>query len=478
MNPEHKVAATFAPALTRHIVAASRPRSAWMHLVEGTASTQLFLVNGSRLYGLPPAVLAEFRAALDSSDEHAIARLIASCGLEAPTAIDDVPLPPMPVRALSLAIAQKCNLGCTYCYAQQGSFGGPAQQMEQATALRAVDLLLAGAGAGDKVNLAFMGGEPLANRAVLRAVTEYASTHAARRQVTCGFSLTTNGTLLRTDDADFFEQHGFAVTVSLDGPAPQHDRLRPFKSGKGSFDQILTRLGPLLKKQRRMQVSARVTVTPSNLDLPRTLDLFVGLGFHSVGFSPLLHAANGQSELGPADMTDMLQGMIACGLAFEQHVMRGERYPFLNMVNALRELQRGTHRPYPCGAGAGYFGVSAEGDLTACHRFVNDEAGQLGTLSSGIDRNKQAAWLTQRHVHQQQPCNTCWARYLCGGGCHHEVLARGRSACDYIRGWLHYTIGAHQRLSQFAPGWFADVPSPAPAQETPPFPPHDPPPVT
>ena len=34
---------------------------------------------------------------------------------------------------------------------------------------------------------------------------------------TPGFSITTNGTLVTEADADFFEEHGFAVTVSLDG---------------------------------------------------------------------------------------------------------------------------------------------------------------------------------------------------------------------------------------------------------------------
>ena len=52
-----------------------------------------------------------------------------------------------------------------------------------------------------------------------------------------------------------------------------------------------------------------------------------------------------------------------------------------------------------------------------------------------------------RHVHRQEPCRSCWARYLCGGGCHHEVISRGRPACDYIRGWLHYCLEAYLRLS-------------------------------
>lgn len=447
-----------AGALAARIATAARPRHRDAHLVEDAQGAQLLMVNGTRLYHLEPDLTGQFRAALQDSSAESLQGLIDSCGLQAEALIDDAPLAAPPLHALSLAIAQKCNLGCTYCYAQQGEFGGKARSMERDTALQAVDLLLAQAAPGAKVNLAFMGGEPLSNRAVLREVTGYASRMAAQRQVDCRFSITTNGTLLQEDDADFFEEHGFAVTVSLDGTAAQHDRLRPFKGGKGSFDQIVARLAPLLERQRRMQVSARVTVTPFNLDLPRTLDTFIGMGFHSVGFSPLLRASNGQAEMGAGDLGEMLEAMIACGLAFEQHVLQGRRYPFMNMQNALRELQRGTHRPYPCGAGAGYFGVAADGELSACHRFVGDADGAMGTLEQGPDRARQAIWLKERHVHRQQPCDSCWARYLCGGGCHHEVLARGRTACDFIRGWLHYTIGAHQRLSHLAPDWFGGEP--------------------
>lgn len=445
-----------AAAMISHIATASRPVQRDAHLIEDARGAQLLLVNGSRLFHLPHALAEEFRAALHDADPATLPDLIRSSGLQLAPLIDDVPLSAPPVHALSLAIAQKCNLGCTYCYAQQGEFGGKAQNMALDMAKQAVDLLIARTAAGARINLAFMGGEPLANRATLRAATQYARQQAEQRQIDCRFSITTNGSLLRVDDADFFEEHGFAVTVSLDGPAEQHNRLRPFKGGKGSFDAIIERLTPLLERQRQMQVSARVTVTPFNLDLLRTLNLFIDLGFHSVGFSPLLRASNGQAEMAPDDMEEMLESMIACGLAFEQNVLQGRRYPFMNMQNALRELQRGTHRPYPCGAGAGYFGVSAEGELSACHRFVGDDAGAMGHLSTGVDAGRQALWLAQRHVHQQQPCNSCWARYMCGGGCHHEVLARGRSACDYIRGWLHYTIGAHGRLSQLAPRWFAD----------------------
>lgn len=434
-------------AVARRYMRMSAPRTPRVHLIESSLGGHLFVPDGSRLFDADAELFASYDAAVAEGGNEAIDELLRQAGLVGSPFIDDMPLSPPPLRALSLAIAQKCNLGCTYCYAQQGEFGGTAKNMPLADALRAVDLLVAAAEPGARLNLAFLGGEPLVNRKVLRAATERAAELAGGRGARITFSITTNGTLLTEDDGRFFEQHGFAVTISIDGPQEVHDKLRPFKGGAGSYDAVMKRVAPLLKMQRRMQVSARVTVTPSNLSLRQTLDTFIAAGFHSVGFSPMLSAPTGQGEMQSQDLELMLGEMIDCGREFERASRSGKRYPFANMVNAMREIHRGTHRPYPCGAGAGYLGVSADGDLAACHRFVGDEEGAMGSLDDGIDLSRQADWLATRHVHRQEPCQSCWARYLCGGGCHHEVIRRGRPACDYIRGWLHYCLEAYLRLS-------------------------------
>jgi len=425
-------------------MAASAPQSPHAHLIDAAIGGHVFVADGSRLFDADADVFAELRTAQAGVG---VAGVLDRLGLGGPPRIDDQPLTAPPLHALSLAIAQKCNLGCSYCYAQQGDFGGAAKSMTKETADRAVDLLVSGAEPGSRLNLAFLGGEPLVNRAVLQAVTRRAAELARQRGVTLTFSITTNGTLLNKSDAAFFEEFGFAVTVSLDGPAAVHDQLRPYKSGMGSFERVMANVRPLLALQRRMQVTARVTVTPKNLRLRDTLDEFLAAGFHSVGFSPLLRSPNGGDEMQADTLEVMLGEMIDCGREFERRARAGERYAFANMVNAMREIERGTHRPYPCGAGAGYLGVSADGDLAACHRFVGDEEGGMGNLQQGLDRAKRSRWLADRHVHRQEPCCQCWARYLCGGGCHHEVIQRGRPACDYIRGWLHYCLEAYLRLS-------------------------------
>ncbi|SMP54425.1 radical SAM/SPASM domain-containing protein [Noviherbaspirillum suwonense] len=414
---------------------------------------QLLVVNGTQLFDVDDEILDRLDVAAQNGDQ-AVEDVLRNLNLLTPPLITDEPLTNPKLRALSLAVAQKCNMGCSYCYASQGNFGSDDKSMTWDTARRAVDLLFEDIKAGENVNLAFLGGEPLFNRVVIQAVTKYAANLAEKRGVKAGFSLTTNGTLLNDNDASFFEEYGFAVTISLDGLKEEHDKRRTFKNGKGSFDQIIKRVEPLLSLQNRMQVSVRATVCPGNTRLKEAVNNFLDVGFHSVGLSPVLHSPDGIGEMTQADFDQLLAEMIDCGHEFELRTLRGNQYAFSNIINALNEIHRGTHRPYPCGAGAGYLGVSADGNLAACHRFVGDPIGKMGSLEDGIDETKRNIWLATRHVHKQMPCTNCWARYLCSGGCHHEVIARGRPACDFIRGWLEYCLQAYGRLSSLQPDWF------------------------
>jgi uncharacterized protein len=435
----------------------SRPRSSEAHLLEAGGAHQLFLPQGSRLFEIDPELAALLQEDMRRAETGRLQQRLAHLALGGAPFVDETPPQGLKVRALSLAVAQSCNLGCTYCYARGGEFGGAAKAMNANTARKSVDLLLSQVIPGERVNLAFLGGEPLANREVLHDATRYAAAQAELMCIPLTFSITTNGTLVSAPDIDLFDRHRFAVTVSLDGTRETHDRLRPFKHGSGSYARIMANIGPMLARQHNMQVSARITVTPRNLDLRATLDAFVEHGFHSVGFSPMLSAPEHTDEMQHDDLALMLEQMVECGEEFVRQNLEGHRYPFANLLNALREIHKGTHRPYPCGAGAGYFGVSADGELSACHRFVGDDSGDMGSLASGVDLRKQARWLAERHVHKQEPCNNCWARYLCGGSCHHEAIHRGRAACEFIRGWLHYCLTAYGRLSRAKPWMFERV---------------------
>jgi uncharacterized protein len=117
-----------------------------------------------------------------------------------------------------------------------------------------------------------------------------------------------------------------------------------------------------------------------------------------------------------------------------------------NLAVALKQIGRGASSPYPCGAGGGYFSVSANGSWYACHRAIGVKDFALGN-STGLDGQRRRDFLVQRHVHAQAPCRTCWARYLCSGACHQEASARSESACGFVRGWLEFCLSAYCELS-------------------------------
>ena len=144
-----------------------RLHAADIHLFDTEDGPHLLLVDGSRLFKIDEDLSSRLTAAVAGGRE-AVGAVLAEHGLGRTRFIGDEPLADPPVRALSLAVAERCNLGCTYCYAEGGSFGGPARDMPWEVAEASVRRLFAEAAPGERVTLAFLGGEPLVNRALIR----------------------------------------------------------------------------------------------------------------------------------------------------------------------------------------------------------------------------------------------------------------------------------------------------------------------
>jgi len=130
---------------------------------------------------------------------------------------------------------------------------------------------------------------------------------------------------------------------------------------------------------------------------------------------------------------------------------------FSNLAIALKEIHRGSCRALPCGAAQAYVSLGADGHYYTCHRTVGQPSFELGSLADGPAAARRSAFVTARDVDAQEPCRTCWARYLCGGGCHAEVSAVGRDGCDYIRGWLEFCLATYSDLIDERPELFTQL---------------------
>ncbi|GAA6179577.1 thioether cross-link-forming SCIFF peptide maturase [Shimia sp. NS0008-38b] len=417
-----------------------------LHPFRSPQGAHVLLVDGSRIYDVDEK---GFEQALTGS---------VSIGLRQATqnnCIDEAPYQPGGLRALSLNITQGCNMSCSYCYADEGRFGAHSRLMSVETARKAAERFIAQVPPGQDAMLGYMGGEPFLNSRVLHEVTHFAAESAAQKNIALRFSVTTNGTLLRDEDVALLGDYPFSVAVSLDGGRATNDLQRRMRGGHSAYDRIIAGIGKLMSAPRRPRhISLRATVTPRSGDLVQMLEDMVALGVDEAGFAPALVSPDPKDSFQAADFEKLLTGLIACGERAREALLSRRRYPFSNFETALGEIHRGSHRPYPCGAAAGYASVSAEEGLFGCHRAIDDPAFAIGSLDEGTDRDAQRTFLTERHVLRQEPYRTCWARFLCGGGCHQEVLARGRVGCDYIRGWLEFCLSSYAVLSNRIPAYF------------------------
>lgn len=423
-------------------------------LFQSSAGNHLFLADGSRIFDVDQRTAEELT---DDIHRGEFPELLSDIiGLDS-RYIDAKPISPPDVKSISLNVAQSCNLSCNYCYADEGKFGGRAKLMAKEVAYAAVDRLIEDAPPNSNLLIGYMGGEPFLNRKLVHAVTEYASDAAREKGHSMRFSVTTNGTLITEKDAELLSSNRFSVAVSIDGSKASNDSQRKFVSGRGSaYDAAIAGVDRLVER-RPAHLSVRATVNPLTGYLPDMLDNLLALDVDEAGFAPVIAAPPGAPAFSEKYLQIFLSEMIECGIKAKERAFEGEIWAFSNFHTAMQQIHRGAHMPYPCSAGAGYLSVDSDGSMYGCHRLIEDPKFLFGDVKNGLNHSRRVIHLAERHVDRQKPCSTCWARYLCGGGCYHEVENRGRIGCDYIRGWLEFCLSAYAELKHGQSSYFSDL---------------------
>jgi uncharacterized protein len=448
------------------------------HAFEGGGRNFLYLVPSAGIFevdGPVAAVLARLergdatRAELgaiageDVIDELLQAHAITtSAGWAEP--LQEPPLD-FPLQTLVMNLTNQCNLSCQYCY----EFGedkvatpeGKPKFMDFATARTSVDYLLAQSGSRRSIHITFFGGETLMNFPLLKQVVDYAGGQAAERGRSIDFSLTTNATLLTPAIVAYLSEKRIGVTVSIDGSKESHDKFRVFANGRGSYDIIEPKVRALISEHRTRPITARVTMTSQAMDVLGTYrHLKHDLGFHEVGFAPVTTSPDRLYSINERGLDSVLDQFRALAGEYLEFALRGEHHGFSNVSDTLAELHQGISKSHPCGAGLGLMGVGPSGDIAPCHRFVDSDTHRLGHVSSGLDRSRQADFLSRGHIQSKTDCHTCWARPVCAGGCHHEAYVRYGDTghpnlhyCDWIRGWTHTCLQIYGAIAATNPSF-------------------------
>ena len=389
-----------------------------------------------------------------------------------------LPLTAIPLQTLVVNVTNQCNLSCTYCYeygedkiVRPDRFDGQPKFMSEQTARESVEFLLKES--GPTAHMTFFGGETLMNFNVVKSTVAYARQRAAELGKLIDFSLTTNATLLRPEIIEFLAEERIGVTISIDGPQDLQDKFRVFSNGGGSYDMAAPKIKALMARHRSRPIGARVTLTKQTMDVRRIYRHLVDeLGFWEVGFAPVTTAPGRDYAIGDGGFDHLLDQFRGLAAEFLEASLTNRHHGFSNVRETLQELHHGHAKAYPCGAGIGLMGVATDGEVGLCHRFAGSDDHRFGSLTGGVDRAAQAAFLDSHHISRKTDCATCWARPICAGGCYHEAHTRYGTTntpnlhyCEWIRGWTHTCLEIYGELAVRNPAFLKEFDDEAPQRD-------------
>ena len=194
------------------------------------------------------------------------------------------------VKALCLHIAHDCNLGCKYCFAEEGEYHGRRALMSLEVGKKALDFLVASSGSRRNLEVDFFGGEPLMNWNVVKELVEYGRSLEEPNNKKFRFTLTTNGTLLNDEILEFANREMANIVLSIDGRKEINDLMRPFRGGKktSAYDIIVPKYKKVAESRNQTNYYVRGTYTRNNLDFSRDVLHLADLGFKQISVEPVV----------------------------------------------------------------------------------------------------------------------------------------------------------------------------------------------
>ncbi len=332
-----------------------------------------------------------------------------------------------------------CNLACIYCF-EEGVKG--RLYMLEETANRLISFIK-NRFTKDKVTLSidFYGGEPLLSYRLIKVISSNLKTFTEKRGVVYKFNLVTNGTLFSKRVAEELVPLGLErVKITLDGPAELHNRYRPFISGSGSFDTIISNIESTCDLVK--------IIIGGNYDqdnytkFAQLLDYLEDTGLtsdkiHTIKFDPILKRFEGETY--PQDYHGGCMSIDEPWLLDAEKLLRKEI------------LKRGYHTPKPLPAPCmieinDAFVVNYDGTIYKCPAFVGRKEFSIGSLDSGDD-DYTAIYNTD--FYKNEKCADCEYLPLCFGGCRYMSFIQhgstGKLDCrkDYYDRTLESSVKAH-----------------------------------
>ena len=321
------------------------------------------------------------------------------------------------VKALCLHIAHDCNLGCRYCFAEEGEYHGRRALMSLEVGKQALDFLVANSGNRRNLEVDFFGGEPTMNFDVVKELVRYGRSLEEPHNKNFRFTLTTNGVLLDDDIMEFANREMAIVVLSIDGRKEVNDYMRPTRNGKGSYDLIVPKFRKFAELRNQTNYYVRGTFTHHNLDFSEDVLHLADLGFKQISVEPVVAPPEEPYAIREEDLPKLLEEYDKLAKEMIKREKEGRGFNFFHFMIDLTQGPCVAKRLSGCGSGTEYLAVTPWGDLYPCHQFVGMDEFKLGDVWHGVQAEEIRDEFKLCNVYAKEKCRNCFARFYCSGGC-------------------------------------------------------------
>ena len=321
------------------------------------------------------------------------------------------------IKAICLHVAHDCNLACKYCFAGEGEYHGARGLMSFEVGKAALDFLVKNSGTRKNLEVDFFGGEPSLNFEVVKQLVEYGRSIEKAANKNFRFTYTTNGIILNDEIMEFCNREMSNVVLSLDGRREVNDRMRVFRGGKGSYDNIVPKFQKFADSRGQKDYYIRGTYTHYNTDFAADILHMADLGFKEISIEPVVADPSEPYALKESDLPVLLEQYEILAKEMIKRSKKGEGFTFYHYMIDLDGGPCVVKRVSGCGVGTEYMAVTPNGDLYPCHQFAGDPNFLLGNVKTGVTNEKVTEQFKECNIYSHKECDDCFARMYCSGGC-------------------------------------------------------------
>lgn len=324
------------------------------------------------------------------------------------------------LKQVYIAVTNKCNLSCGYCYAIERRFR--PQFFSFASFKQIVDGICSYS-ISKHIEIIFHGGEPLlAKYAFFEECLRYAQKRMEESGKKVDFGIQTNLTLMTFELLDLFQKYSVSISSSIDGPEPIHNSARQdWKKTKEWFMEI---------HNRGMKISPIIVCSKHNCThINDIFQLFDQMGIRHIQVNiatsnTTLIEKSLFTPLSSSEILEVFKNIMGC--CYKYKIREEKMHNMLKRYMGMSPhymTTLGCENPF-CHAGSSMIVFTSDGDMFPCSPCVslamNGVDYKLGKYGEEMSQDTYYDRLSKFHQKSKRylsECPKCPAKKICEFDC-------------------------------------------------------------